>query len=117
MFTPQATIAVIDNHAASTSTVVLPSRLDVHTVDDVAARVGHILRSGATWLSIDAGDVRHTDRAGLDLIRSLLADLDTRGVSYTVEAMSLTVRIALELNGLHAELTQLDTHLAQLAAA
>ena len=117
MFTPQATTTVIDRIAGSTSTVVLPSRLDVHTVDELTAHVEHMIRAGADRLVIDAADVCHTDQAGLEFIRRLW-DLERHGVSYEVDGMSLAVRIALELNGLHAELEQLDVRLApQLVAA
>lgn len=115
MFTPQATTTV--DRTGSAAAVVLPSRLDVHTVDELAARIEHMLRGGATWLTIDATKVRHTDQAGLEFVRHLCRDLDRYGVAYLVDGMSLTVRIALELNGLHAELAQLDSRLAELAAA
>lgn len=117
MFTPQATTTVIDRIAGSTSTVVLPSRLDVHTVDELAARVEHIIRGGAERLIIDAAKVCHTDQAGLEFVRRMCHDLDRYGVAYEVDGMSLTVRISLELNGLHAELEQLDLRLAKMAAA
>ena len=117
MFTPLAHTTTIENHAGSTSTVVLPSRLDVHSVDQLAGRVEHILRSGATWLTIDAGGVRHTDHAGLEFVRRLCHDLDRNGIACLVEDMSLALRIALELNGLHSELMQLDSRITELAAA
>lgn len=116
MFNTQATTTVMAIRTGSAA-VVLPSRLDVHTVDELATRVEHMVRSGATWLTIDADDVRHIDRAGLEFVRCLCRDLDAHDVSYAVGGMSLTMRIALELNGLDAELAQLDSRLAALAAA
>ena len=117
MFTPQATITVMDRPTGSTSIVVLPSRLDVHTVDELAARVERTLRTDAGQLIIDARQVRHADLAGLEFVQGLCRDLEASGVSYLVEDMSLTVRIALELNGFQTELDQLDRHLVELAVA
>ena len=117
MFTPKAQMTVAPIHRGSSLTLVLPNRLDVHTVDELVLRVEDIVRSGAIWLSINAAEVRHIDRAGLDFIRHFSRELDASTVSYTVGSMSLTMRIAMELNGLDAELAQLDSHSAHRTAA
>ncbi len=97
--------------------VVLPSRLDVHEVDELAARVEAIIRGGANHLILRAGKVRHTDQAGLDFLRRLCRELDEHGMSYAVHGISLTIRISLELNDLQAELAQLESRMVVLDAA
>lgn len=117
MFTLHPTTRIVDPPAELTSTIVLPSRLDVHTVGGLAEDLERILRGRTNLLVIDADEVRHTDRAGLDFVGRMCRDLDSRGVPYVVNGVSLTVRIALELNGLQAELERLESRLAEPMAA
>lgn len=88
-----------DTAAASAGTTIrLPSRVDVHVVDDLYRRLHAELDAGTGALVLDASEVKHLDAAGIRFVESAHDRVVAKDVVFELIS-STTLRVALELTG------------------
>jgi anti-anti-sigma regulatory factor len=81
---------------AALATIVLPARLDVHTVNWLIAETGTIIQRGASDVVFDGRDVRHTDHAGMRALEEA-CELVRAATAGCAVAASTALRVVFEL--------------------
>ena len=88
-----------------TQVVTLPSRFDVHELDDFADTFAWVSRGRRRAVMIDARFVKHMDSAGLEALVDLGETAGARGVAVRL-VPSITIQVLCELAGVELAFTR-----------
>lgn len=87
----------------TTAAIMLPSRLDVHVVDDLAHEVRRHAATETSMILLDGAGIHHTDAAGLEFLADIVDETREAGVELRISRPSLALTLASEFCG-HADL-------------